>query len=469
MMKGKSLSIQIWMWFTVIIVGISVCLALVFYLSLENFFEEQVYAQIEAQQKNELVLSEKIIPNPDKRESVVTDILPALQSVPTLQTIPATSVEVQHAYMPVVERLEPRVIADSVEAVDLEPSIQMEIIEQAKLQNSETQRYEKAVGTEKLMYVISKQEIENKPAYVYSFAWENFNDMVLSQFWFVFVGIMGVSLLLLLPARIIANRITKPLVALEGDMQRIANRDWQQPIQAIGPREVLNLSQSCERMRKQLIIHDENQQALMQSISHELKTPIMVIRSYLQAMKDGYNPKGSLEGSLEAIDIEAKRLQKKTLDLIYITNLEYMARQKRLEVSMDLKSVVLEVYERLKYKRPDIHWELQLEETLIKGDSELWKVVFENLIQNQLRHSKDSIDIKVEKHDKNIDIRISNNGAEIDANQFEKLFVAFEKGQGGENGLGLTIVKRIVDMYDGRVWAENLNEGVVFNISVQAE
>jgi len=466
MMKAKSLSIQIWMWFTVIIVGISLCLAVVFYLSLENFFEEQVYAQIEAQQNNEFVLTGELILNPDQRESTVTDALATLQTVPTLQTIPATAVEVQHAYMPLVELVESSTVEFAVEPVDLEPSIQMEIVEQAKLQNSETQRYVKAVGAEKLMYVISKQEIENKPAYVYSFAWENFNDVVLSQFWFVFVGIMGVSLLLLLPARIIANRITKPLVALEGDMQRIANRDWQQPIQATGPREISNLSESCERMRKQLIIHDENQQALMQSISHELKTPIMVIRSYLQAMKDGYNPKGSLEGSIEAIDIEAKRLQKKTLDLIYITNLEYMARQKRLEVIVDLKSVVLEVYERLKYKRPDVHWELQLEETLIKGDIELWKVVFENLIQNQLRHSKDSIDIKVEKREENIEISISNNGPEIDANQFEKLFVAFEKGQGGENGLGLTIVKRIVDMYDGLVWAENLNVGVVFNISV---
>ena len=466
MMKAKSLSIQIWMWFTVIIVGISLCLAVVFYLSLENFFEEQVYAQIEAQQNNEFVLTGELILNPDQRESTVTDALATLQTVPTLQTIPATAVEVQHAYMPLVELVESSTVEFAVEPVDLEPSIQMEIVEQAKLQNSETQRYVKAVGAEKLMYVISKQEIENKPAYVYSFAWENFNDVVLSQFWFVFVGIMGVSLLLLLPARIIANRITKPLVALEGDMQRIANRDWQQPIQATGPREISNLSESCERMRKQLIIHDENQQALMQSISHELKTPIMVIRSYLQAMKDGYNPKGSLEGSIEAIDIEAKRLQKKTLDLIYITNLEYMARQKRLEVIVDLKSVVLEVYERLKYKRPDVHWELQLEETLIKGDIELWKVVFENLIQNQLRHSKDSIDIKVEKREENIEISISNNGPEIDANQFEKLFVAFEKGQGGENGLGLTIVKRIVDIYDGLVWAENLNVGVVFNISV---
>lgn len=462
-MKKQSLSVQIWLWFTLIIGCFSLCLSLVFYTALEKFFEEQIYAQIEAQQINEIVTA-NIIPS-----EINATVIGKVQGTPKeklVEIVPAVPLEIKHAYVtPIVES--GILIAESLEsAVELESSEKIEIIAMGQAQKDDIQRYEKVIDGEKEMSVISKKIVGGQPFYVYSFARENFNQLILSQFWFVFVAILVISALLLIPAKLIAKKISQPLASLENDMHRIADRDWQESIAVEGPREIMNLSDSCERMRKQLVQHDQNQQVLMQSISHELKTPIMVIRNYLQAMKDGYYPKGSLESAIDIMDLEAKRLEKKTKDLICITNIDYMKRQNVPVETIQLPTLILEVYDRLKYKRTDIQWNFTMNEEVVLGHYELWKVVFENLFQNQLRYSKSQIGLVLSKDKEKTTITISNDGPLIEDKQLEKMFVAFSKGEGGQSGLGLSIVKGIIDLYDGELFVKNKDEGVEFLISI---
>ncbi|MCG6197942.1 sensor histidine kinase, partial [Anoxybacillus sp. LAT_38] len=74
--------------------------------------------------------------------------------------------------------------------------------------------------------------------------------------------------------------------------------------------EIGRLARSIERMRERLVRQDEAQQAFLQDVSHELKTPVMVIRSYAQSILDGIYPRGDLQGSVQVIDSEAERLEK---------------------------------------------------------------------------------------------------------------------------------------------------------------
>ncbi|WFD11118.1 sensor histidine kinase [Tepidibacter hydrothermalis] len=454
-MKAKSLSTQIWMWFIGIIVGLCIILSIVFYVTLENFFEEQMYTYIEQEQKQE-INSIKITPS-------YTQKIKPREVVPALPTVPA---------VPITESVPKHNIIYNTDTISgqkkekLEPKIKMEIVQQAKTQKIENKRYEKVVEGKKLYYVISKQKIGNETVYVYSYIWENLKKRIISLLRNIFIGILGVILIILIPIRIISKKLTKPLMILEKDMDRIAKRDWNEPICIEGSEEIKDLARSCECMRQQLVNHDEKQQSMLQSISHELKTPIMVIRSYIQAIKDGYYPRGNLDTTLDVIDQEARRLQKKALDLIYITNLEYLSNHKTLEEDIQLQVIIQQVYERLQYERIDINWNLDLDNIVIKGDYEQWKVVFENILQNQIRYSKDKIEVALKADDENIIFRVYNNGPFIEDEQKHKLFNAFEKGSEGQSGLGLNIVKRIVDMYNGKVWVENQKDGVVFYISM---
>ena len=94
-----------------------------------------------------------------------------------------------------------------------------------------------------------------------------------------------------------------------------------EPIEVDREDEIGKLGKSIEQLRNQLIYQDEMQQSFLQNISHELKTPVMVIRSYSQAIRDGIYPKGDLDCSVKVIDEEAERLEKRIKNLLYITNL----------------------------------------------------------------------------------------------------------------------------------------------------
>lgn len=451
-MKAKSLSVQIWMSFIGIIVGVCIILSIVFYATLENFFEEQMYTYIEQEQKQE-IKSIKVGPSYTQKIKPVK-VVPAMPAVPIVKSSP------KHTVVYNADKIYDR------KQENLEPSIEIEIAKQAQMQKIDNQRYEKVVSGKTLYYVISKQKIGNEDVYVYSYIWENLKKRIMSLLCNIFVAILVVILIMLIPIRIISKKLTRPLMILEKDMERISKRDWNDPIYVEGSEEIIDLAKSCECMRQQLVNHDEKQQSMLQSISHELKTPIMVIRSYIQAIKDGYYPRGSLDTTLDVIDQEAKRLQKKALDLIYITNLEYVSNHKTLEEDVNLKVIVEQVYERLQYERIDINWNLDLDNIIIKGDYEQWKVVFENILQNQIRYSKDKIEVALNEDDENVVCIVYNNGPFIEDEEKYKLFNAFEKGSEGQSGLGLNIVKRIVDMYNGKVWVENQNDGVSFYISM---
>ncbi|WP_432666693.1 HAMP domain-containing sensor histidine kinase [Wukongibacter baidiensis] len=441
MIRAKSLSIQIWLWF-IGCIGISgVIIALIIYGSLEVYLKDQLFSNIEKEQQ---MITLQSAENRDNEQLIA----------PTTQAI--SSVEVKH------------IVKDDndfqIKAQITSPAKEGSLTNIGEEQFSSEGRYE----DENTYYVITKQAIEDKDVYIYSYAVQNMRKEVLSRFWYVFLAILIVILIMFVPARIIAKRLTKPFIKLGREMESIAKRQWNEPISLKGSEEFRDLAESCESMRQQLVAYDNKQQNMLQSISHELKTPIMVIRSYIQATKDGFYPKGGLNSTLDSIDQEAIRLQKKVFDLVYITNLDYLTTHHKevKQVDINLKEIIERVYDRLKYRRTDVDWDLELEETLIKGDKEQWKVVFENILQNGLRYSKDEIRISLKKEDDQAVIRIYNNGSTIEDKKKDKLFNAFQKGNDGESGLGLNIVKRTIDLYGGEVWFENEDEGVSFYISI---
>lgn len=75
--------------------------------------------------------------------------------------------------------------------------------------------------------------------------------------------------------------------------------------------EIGKLGHTIEEMRQKLVQKDETERTLLQNISHDLKTPVMVIRGYTQSIKDGIFPKGDLENTVDVIECEALKLEKK--------------------------------------------------------------------------------------------------------------------------------------------------------------
>ncbi|MDF2652859.1 MAG: histidine kinase, partial [Paenibacillus sp.] len=249
-------------------------------------------------------------------------------------------------------------------------------------------------------------------------------------------------------------------------------RDWHEPLETGRTDEIGRLARAIESMRQRLVRQDKAQQFFLQNISHELKTPVMVIRSYVQSIRDNIFPKGTLEGSLDIISKESERLERRIRDLLLLNKLNYLAAHEKPSVLFSVKPIMEDAIERLRYRRADVTWELNMADAAqLHGDQEQWAVAIENLLDNQLRYAESTIHITVDSSLENVDlktespmpvIRISNDGPPLDQALADSLFEPFRVGAHGEFGLGLAIVRQIAVNHGMTVRAANEADAVAF-------
>src|SRR5690606_19644537 len=131
-----------------------------------------------------------------------------------------------------------------------------------------------------------------------------------------------------------------------------------------------------------------------------------------------------------------------------------------------LDKLIKDVIERLAWNRTDIDWELRLPPAEIKGDMEQWRVVIENLLDNQMRYAKNSILISLRDKGSSVLLKIRNDGPPIEDEVLKSLFSKYNVGEKGQFGLGLAIVQRIVNLHQAKIWAKNEKIGVSFFVEI---
>lgn len=227
--------------------------------------------------------------------------------------------------------------------------------------------------------------------------------------------------------------------------------------------EVGELAKALVDMNKELKRQEELKEEMVQNISHDLKTPIATIKSYGESIKDGVYPYETLEKSVDVIIEHADRLERKVQSLLLLNRMGYLVADEKGQQKTDMKEVIEKVILSLKVVRPDVALRTNLTSTSFHGAEEPWRVVIENLLDNALRYAKTTIQIDLETDR----VKIYNDGPSIPVNQMTNIFKAYEKGKGGQFGLGLTIVKRVVTAYHYTIRAENEEKGVSFIVEAK--
>ncbi|MBA2940135.1 HAMP domain-containing histidine kinase [Paenibacillus sp. CGMCC 1.16610] len=349
----------------------------------------------------------------------------------------------------------------------------MQAMEQdAFAQKQPVAKYTTIIDKKSIFYVIRKELVQGQPSFIVSYAWGNYrNDLVMTMFGRLMLMMVGLIVISWLPCLIIARYFTRPLVQMEQHVGRMAERDWHDPIETGRKDEVGRLAKAIEAMRQRLVRQDKAQQFFLQHTSHELKTPVMVIRSYAQSILDGVFPKGTLGESLGVILKEGERLEKRIRDLLLLNKLNYVTAREKPFRPFELHEVIEDVVERLRYRRPEIEWEIELPPATLHGDPDQWKIALENMLDNQLRYAKSGIRILLTppSHGDGKEaaagfsrLQISNDGPPLDQAIADSLFEPFRSGGDGQFGLGLAIVKQIMDHHGMMVRAANERGGVSF-------
>ena len=260
-------------------------------------------------------------------------------------------------------------------------------------------------------------------------------------------------------AKIIANYISKPLSELEKFTLKIAAKDWNEPIIIKNIDEIGRLATSMNQMQEALKRADEEEKVFLQSISHDLKTPVMVIMSHADAIIDGVYV-DTLDKTAQIIKDEAINLSKKIKALLYLNTLDFVLGNESEISDINLDEIIKHIVERFEMLGGHLVWHIDIEPVVIKGNCEKLTIAIENILDNAIRYAKSNISISVKKCKKTVYVEIFNDGDHIKPENLDKIFNSLYKDKKGNFGLGLAISKKIVSFYGGNIFAENNEKGV---------
>ncbi|MBR6697693.1 MAG: HAMP domain-containing histidine kinase [Lachnospiraceae bacterium] len=205
-------------------------------------------------------------------------------------------------------------------------------------------------------------------------------------------------------------------------------------------------------------LYELNRRRLTSGIAHELKTPVAIIRGYVENW-DQYDENERNEYSKTLIK-ETDHMSKLVGDFLELSRLEAKAKKLNLE-SVDLYSLTNSVLNRM---QADVRVETDgLEEYLVQADLEMIRTAISNLVSNSIKYSDKMIELKLSENNGKIKFLIANDGATIDGENMGNVWDEFYKGNKndynrfGSDGLGLAITKNIFILHKAQYGCTSKN------------
>ena len=262
----------------------------------------------------------------------------------------------------------------------------------------------------------------------------------------------------------------KPVNELINKMNRLASGDFKTRLKfgsILSSHSVAKeLTESFNTMAEELENTEMLRSDFINAFSHEFKTPIVSITGLANLIESGNLTEEQRTKYARAIREESMRLSSMANNVLNLTKVEnqtILTDVSRFNLSEQIRSAVLLLEEKWSGKGVDL--QLDFDEYFIEANEELLKQVWINLIDNAVKFVPHggTVELEItEKKDKYC-VRISNTGSEIPPEKQEKIFNKFYQADESHathgNGIGLAVVKRVVDLHNGDITVKS-GEGV---------
>ncbi|MFC6552426.1 sensor histidine kinase [Cohnella cellulosilytica] len=233
---------------------------------------------------------------------------------------------------------------------------------------------------------------------------------------------------------------------------------------------------SFNEMASELRQMEQMRQEFISNVSHEFQSPLTSIAGFARAMKNDQVDSDTRKHYLDIIEIESKRLSRLSDNLLKLTSLEsnrHPFEKKAYRLDRQLRHLILSC-EPL-WLAKNIEMDVDLPECDVTADEDLMSQVWINLLHNGIKFAPEggTIGIRLSLLNDRVRVLISDNGPGISEAALPHIFERFYKEDkartrsSGGSGLGLSIVKKIVEMHGGTAYAYNRSpSGAVFAIEL---
>lgn len=277
----------------------------------------------------------------------------------------------------------------------------------------------------------------------------------------------------------VSFRISKPVQVMTTANERVQKGDFNVRLPSDVPGEMGELMRSFNDMTESLGKTAYLQKDFISSISHEFKTPIASIRGFAKLLQMPGLSDEQRQEYITLIAQESDRLSRLSETLLRLTALEQQTAPASLS-SFSVTEQIRQVILRLEptWSSRGVGWQLELDDEMtIESDEALLSHVWINLIQNALKFSPDGSEIAVKAsagEHKKVVVEITDHGCGMDQETIKRIFDRFYQADRSRKqegvGLGLCLVKRILDMLGGDIDVSSApGEGSTFRVTLPAK
>jgi two-component system, OmpR family, sensor histidine kinase BaeS len=264
-------------------------------------------------------------------------------------------------------------------------------------------------------------------------------------------------------AVVLARMLAKPLADVGAAARRVADGDYAARVPREGPDELASLADSFNQMAASLEQQEAMRRDFIANAAHELRTPLTNLQGYLEALRDGVI--SADRTTYESLHEEVDRLVRLSRSLDALAEGDAGTNPSQpidLDLSMAIRSAIDLATPAV--ERAGLRLEVDVPEWLpARADPDRLAQVLANLLSNAVRYTPagGSITVRAERHPNDVLVSISNTGDGIPAEDIDRVFERFyrveksrDRARGGA-GIGLAIVKQLVEASGGRVGAES--------------
>ncbi len=299
-------------------------------------------------------------------------------------------------------------------------------------------------------------------------------DIPATELILIFIGasiVIGSGMTLLL-----SKYPLKPVNDLLNIIHRLASGDFSVRITLPKPWDknpsIVELSDSFNKMAEELQGTEMLRSDFINNFSHEFKTPIVSIAGFAKLLRKEQLTEQQAE-YVRIIEEESRRLSDMATNVLIMTKVENQTILTGVEtynLSEQLRSCILLLCS--KWEEKGIDFSLDFHEHNVTGSEELLTHVWINLIDNAIKFSPQNgtVDIAIVEQPGLIEVSVANHGIEISPEQQQKIFRKFYQADESHatqgNGVGLSIVKMVVDLHSGTISVRSENGITTFSVSL---
>lgn len=300
-------------------------------------------------------------------------------------------------------------------------------------------------------------KLDNKTAFIYSNLEDISDFTVLIKQQLMYVCIIGIFIAIIISI-FLSSKITEPITKITKKAKKLGSGDTEVTFEESGIKEIDELSEALTQAQMEMVKTDELRRDLMANVSHDLKTPLTMIKAYAEMIRDiSYKDHDKMNEHLGIIVDETDRLTVLVNDILDLSRMQSNADTLSIE-TFDLADNIKTIVNRYQIIKETEKYIINVEmpESIkIKADKKKINQVIYNLINNAINYTGEdkTVTVRVTKHKKYYLVEIIDTGKGIKESEISYIWNKYYKNDKNHQrnvvstGLGLSIVKEILELH----------------------